>query len=104
MPTRDGQPAACPKPCPLPPAPTPPGPYSSTGALHTGLDVCNGKFDSKLNYAYYATTTYPYLSGCFGPGERVEWWFEVYQGLVDIRLKIPCTILWAALGSFNLVP
>ena len=33
-----------------------------------GFDVCNGMFyDSIGNYAYFATSTYPYLVGCFGP-------------------------------------
>ncbi|CAF1228176.1 unnamed protein product [Adineta steineri] len=34
----------------------------------SGFDVCNGMFyDSIGNYAYFATTTYPYITGCFGP-------------------------------------
>ena len=46
------------------------GPYDSTGSLVTGLDVCNGKFDSTSgSYAYWATTSYPYFSSCFGPGK-----------------------------------
>ena len=46
------------------------GPYLSSGAQVTsGFDVCNGMFyDSIGNYAYFATTTYPYITGCFGPG------------------------------------
>ena len=46
------------------------GPYLSTGAQVTsGFDVCNGMFyDSIGNYGYFATTTYPYVTGCFGPG------------------------------------
>lgn len=46
------------------------GPYDSEGNLVTsGHDVCNGVFfDSALNYAYFATNTFPYLSACFGPG------------------------------------
>ncbi|CAF1214715.1 unnamed protein product [Adineta steineri] len=45
------------------------GPYNSTGQQVTsGFDVCNGMFyDSIGNYAYFATTTYPYITGCFGP-------------------------------------
>ena len=44
------------------------GPYDDSGNLHTGLDVCNGKFDDDGKYAYYSTTTFPYHIGCFGPG------------------------------------
>jgi hypothetical protein len=46
------------------------GPYLSAGTRVTsGFDVCNGMFyDSIGNYAYFATSTYPYLVGCFGPG------------------------------------
>ena len=46
------------------------GPYLSSGTRVTsGFDVCNGMFhDSIGNYGYFATTTYPYLTGCFGPG------------------------------------
>ncbi|CAF1131715.1 unnamed protein product [Adineta steineri] len=46
------------------------GPYLSSGTrVITGFDVCNGMFyDSIGNYAYFATSTYPYLVGCFGPG------------------------------------
>ncbi|CAF0969399.1 unnamed protein product [Adineta steineri] len=46
------------------------GPYDSSGQQVTsGFDVCNGMFyDSIGNYAYFATTTYPYITGCFGPG------------------------------------
>ncbi len=45
------------------------GPYLSAGTRVTsGFDVCNGMFyDSIGNYAYFATSTYPYLVGCFGP-------------------------------------
>jgi hypothetical protein len=45
------------------------GPYLSSGTLVTsGFDACNGMFyDSIGNYAYFATSTYPYLVGCFGP-------------------------------------
>ncbi|CAF3754318.1 unnamed protein product [Adineta steineri] len=45
------------------------GPYDSSGKQVTsGFDVCNGMFyDSIGNYAYFATTTYPYITGCFGP-------------------------------------
>ena len=46
------------------------GPYLSAGTRVTsGFDVCNGMFhDSTGNYGYFATSTYPYLVGCFGPG------------------------------------
>ncbi|CAF1335310.1 unnamed protein product [Adineta steineri] len=46
------------------------GPYLSSGTrVTTGFDVCNGMFyDSIGNYAYFATSTYPYIVGCFGPG------------------------------------
>ncbi|CAF1361174.1 unnamed protein product, partial [Didymodactylos carnosus] len=45
------------------------GPYDSTGTQVTsGFDVCNGMFyDSIGNYGYFATQTFPYLTGCFGP-------------------------------------
>ena len=46
------------------------GPYlSSTSQITSGFDICNGMFyDSIGNYAYFATSTYPYITGCFGPG------------------------------------
>ncbi|CAF1113288.1 unnamed protein product [Adineta ricciae] len=46
------------------------GPYLSSGVRVTsGFDVCNGMFhDSVGNYGYFATSTYPYVTGCFGPG------------------------------------
>ncbi|CAF3957813.1 unnamed protein product [Rotaria sordida] len=46
------------------------GPYDSTGAeVTSGFDICNGMFyDSIGNYAYFATRTFPYITGCFGPG------------------------------------
>jgi len=46
------------------------GPYLSANTRVTsGFDVCNGMFyDSIGNYAYFATSTYPYLVGYFGPG------------------------------------
>jgi hypothetical protein len=35
----------------------------------SGFDVCNGMFfNSNGDYAYFATQTYPYITGCFGPG------------------------------------
>jgi hypothetical protein len=46
------------------------GPYYLNGQLTTtGIDICNGMFYDILgNYAYFATTKYPYITGCFGPG------------------------------------
>jgi hypothetical protein len=46
------------------------GPYWSTGNLITsGIDICNGMFyDTIGNYAYFSTIKYPYITGCFGPG------------------------------------
>ena len=46
------------------------GPYLSNGKLvSSGVDICNGMFyDSAGNYAYFATTKFPYITGCFGPG------------------------------------
>lgn len=46
------------------------GPYLSDGSLVTsGFDICNGMFyDDAGNYAYFVTTKYPYITGCFGPG------------------------------------
>lgn len=45
------------------------GPYLASGQLITsGVDICNGMFYDLLgNYAYFATTKYPYITGCFGP-------------------------------------
>ncbi|CAF1375564.1 unnamed protein product [Didymodactylos carnosus] len=56
------------------------GPYLSSGAQVTsGFDICNGMFyDSIGNYAYFATTTYPYITGCFGPGNK-----ESYETLIS---------------------
>jgi hypothetical protein len=35
----------------------------------TGFDVCNGAFHDTIgNYGYFATRTFPYITGCFGPG------------------------------------
>ncbi len=46
------------------------GPYLSSGdQVKSGFDICNGMFyDAIGNYGYFATTTYPYITGCFGPG------------------------------------
>ncbi len=36
------------------------------------LDLCNGYRDSSSgNYTYVASTTFPYMVGCYGPGARV---------------------------------
>jgi hypothetical protein len=45
------------------------GPYTSDGTRVTsGFDICNGMFfDSVGNYGYFATNTFPYMIGCFGP-------------------------------------
>jgi len=46
------------------------GPFDDRGKFHTGLDSCNGKLlREPPYYAYYATPDWPYLVGCFGPGE-----------------------------------
>ncbi|CAF1430660.1 unnamed protein product [Adineta ricciae] len=44
-------------------------PYLSAGTRVTsGFDAYNGIFhDSNGKYAYFATSTYPYLVGCFSP-------------------------------------
>lgn len=35
----------------------------------SGFDVCNGMFyNSNGDYGYFATQTFPYITGCFGPG------------------------------------
>ena len=35
----------------------------------SGFDVCNGMFyNSNSDHAYFATQTFPYVTGCFGPG------------------------------------
>jgi hypothetical protein len=46
------------------------GPYTSAGQILTsGFDICNGMFyDSIGNYAYFSTIQFPYITGCFGPG------------------------------------
>lgn len=31
-------------------------------------DICNGAFMDNGSYVYVATSTYPYLVGCWGPG------------------------------------
>ena len=46
------------------------GPYLSSGTnINSGVDICNGMFyNSGRDYAYFATRKYPYIIGCFGPG------------------------------------
>jgi hypothetical protein len=46
------------------------GPYTSNGKLvTTGFDICNGMFfDSIGNYGYFVTGSFPYVIGCYGPG------------------------------------
>jgi len=43
-------------------------PYLSSGTqVKSDFDICNGMFyDSIGNYTYFATTTYPHITGCFG--------------------------------------
>mmetsp|Transcript_17180 Transcript_17180/g.21407 ORF Transcript_17180/g.21407 Transcript_17180/m.21407 type:complete len:905 (-) Transcript_17180:437-3151(-) len=41
-------------------------PYDENGIEHSALDTCGGKYYNG-NYAYFATTRFPYLLGCFGP-------------------------------------
>lgn len=54
------------------------GPYDSTGTLAGDLDVCNGRWeeqasgtDEEINgtyaYTYRASSSFPYLVGCWGP-------------------------------------
>lgn len=41
------------------------GPYNEDGALPTDLDQCNGRVGYDGTYRYHATSTAPYLIGCF---------------------------------------
>lgn len=62
------------------------GPYDSTTSLASGLDVCNGRWEEQADgnggnnddvgndgnedvfaYTYRATSSFPYLIGCWGP-------------------------------------
>ena len=45
------------------------GPYTKDGKLWQpcDVDVCNGRFFGE-NYAYVATMFFPYVIGCWGPG------------------------------------
>lgn len=53
------------------------GPYNADHELWTceDHDVCNGRFFPEMDnsYAYVATTTHPYLVGCWGPGPNQVW-------------------------------
>lgn len=43
--------------------------YQRCLQVTSGFDICNGMFhDSIGNYGYFVTRTYPYITGCFGPG------------------------------------
>ena len=42
-------------------------PYDENGDPHAGLDSCNGKV-YEGTYAYFASNSFPYILGCFGPG------------------------------------
>ncbi len=46
------------------------GPFTTDGDQRScgTLDICNGITQSNGSYAYYATATFPYGVGCFGPG------------------------------------
>ena len=52
------------------------GPYNADEELWTceDHDVCNGRFFPELDdsYAYVATSTHPYILGCWGPGPNQE--------------------------------
>lgn len=51
------------------------GPYNSNGELWScdDVDVCNGFFLDDGAYGYAATTFYPYLVGCWGPGPAINY-------------------------------
>lgn len=46
------------------------GPYNQSGETWScdEHDVCNGVWLDDGSYAYVATTTFPYIVGCWGPG------------------------------------
>lgn len=46
------------------------GPYNEDGELWAcdEHDICNGTFMPNDFYAYVATSTFPYILGCYGPG------------------------------------
>ena len=47
------------------------GPYDENGELWdcNDHDICNGTFISDGSYVYVATSTFPYIVGCWGPSE-----------------------------------
>lgn len=52
------------------------GPYKDDGSLWNciQLDVCNGIRDLSSNtYTYVASTIFPYMVGCFGPGAYITY-------------------------------
>ena len=51
------------------------GPYRQDGELWQpcDVDVCNGRI-IKGEYAYVATSFYPYFVGCWGPGTRANFY------------------------------
>ena len=48
------------------------GPYNADGELWSCAehDICNGVFLEDGSYAYVATSTFPYIVGCWGPGTQ----------------------------------
>lgn len=50
------------------------GPYNASDELWAcdDVDVCNGFWLTDGSYAYAATTFYPYLVGCWGPGPTTK--------------------------------
>ena len=48
------------------------GPYNEDGELWTceDIDICNGTYLSDGSYAYVATSTFPYIVGCWGPATQ----------------------------------
>lgn len=50
------------------------GPFNEDDELWScdDVDICNGFFMADGSYAYAATTFYPYLVGCWGPGPSTK--------------------------------
>ena len=48
------------------------GPYNEDGELWScdQIDICNGTFLRDGSYVYVATQTFPYIVGCWGPGNN----------------------------------
>ena len=48
------------------------GPYNKDGELWgcDEIDICNGTFMDDGSYVYVATQTFPYIVGCWGPGNN----------------------------------